>query len=442
MCVVVDDRIPPNDEMAEQSVLGGLMLSTSAIWDVTGVVAGQDFYQPKHQVIFDAIMFLHSKGNPTDVITVSDYLTKMGNLDRAGGAPYLHTLTSLVPTAASSGYYAGIVSEKALLRRLVEAGTRVVQMGYGAEGEADDLVEQARAELDRVARITKANVRNIGATFQDVIVDLEASPKAVPTPWWQLDELIVGLVPGKLYVVGGRPGDGKTIVGLQMARALAARGNVAMCSLEMGQDELTQRLIASMAGVDMGSLARHTLTDEEWTKVAEVRPRIAPMPLFVDDRPGLSITQIKSFARSVARKGQLGGVVVDYLQLISGTSPKQSRYEIVSEVARQLKNMAKELGCPVIALSQLNRGEKNLGKSQREPTLSDLRESGEIENAADVVLLLQRHMEDDGKPGTNLKVIVAKNRSGLTGRRTLRWEARFARVVTSPVAMYDAPVPD
>lgn len=437
----MDDRIPPSDEWAEQSVLGGLMLSASAIWDVTGVVAGQDFYQPKHQVIFDAIMFLHSKGNPTDVITVSDYLTKAGELDRAGGAPYLHTLTSLVPTAASSGYYAGIVAEKALLRRLVEAGTRVVQMGYGAEGEADDLVEQARAELDRVGRITKTNVANIGSTFQSVIVDLEEAPKAVPTPWWTLDELIVGLVPGKLYVIGGRPGDGKTIVGLQMARALAARGNVAMCSLEMGQDELTQRLIASMAGVDMGSLARHSLTDAEWERVAEVRPRIAPMPLFVDDRPGLSITQIKAFARTVARKGQLGGVVVDYLQLISG-GPKQSRYEIVSEVARQLKNMAKELDCPVIALSQLNRGEKNLGKAQREPTLSDLRESGEIENAADVVLLLQRHIEDDGKPGTNLKVIVAKNRSGITGRRTLRWEARFARVVTPAVAMYDAPVPD
>lgn len=426
-----EELVPPNDLAAEQSVLGALMLSSSTIWDVAGTVTADDFYQPKHQHIFEAILALNSNNEPMDVIAVSDHLQKVGKLGLAGGPEYLHTLTSFVPSIASAGYYAGIVSEKALLRRLVVAGQRITQMGFRSEGDADDLVEQARFELNRVGRNTKADIVNVGPSFDRVVDATQETVKAAPSPWSKLDELIVGLMPGKMYVIGGRPGDGKTIMGLQLARAMCATGNVALTTMEMQQDEITQRLIASMADVDYGALVRHQLTAEEWDRVRVARPRIANMPLFVDDRSDMTITKIKAFARSVARKGPLGGVVVDYLQLISGTGQRQTRYEIVSEVARQLKNMAKELGCPVVALSQLGRGDSGgRGKGGvREPILSDLKESGEIEQAADVVMLLHRPLDEGGKVGNDLMLIVAKNRSGRTGVRWLRWEARFSRVV-------------
>jgi len=211
----------------------------------------------------------------------------------------------------------------------------------------------------------------------------------------------------------------------------------------MGEDELTERLVSSMGDVPLGSLTRHQLTEDEWSKVQAVQPRIENMPLFVDATPDVTITHIKSHARSVARKGgKLGGVVVDYLQLISGTDSKQKKYEIVSEVSRQLKIMAKELDCPVVALSQLNRESAGVGKLRREPNLADLRESGSIEQDADVVLLLQRQVNEDGSKAPELKIIVAKNRSGREGRVSLRWEGGFARVVNRPAVLYDAPVPN
>lgn len=419
-----------------------MMLSRDAVFDVLAIVEPGDFYVPKHDLVFAAILALVSADVPVDQISVGDELRRSGELERAGGIGYVHELAGVPPTPANAGYYASVVREAAVKRRMIAAGTRIVEWGFQESGDAHEQLEQGRAELDRIVRASTTEVRSVHDSFGRVVDAISERPQATPTPWPTLDELLVGLMPGKLYVIGARPGDGKTIMGLQFARALATRGNVAFSSLEMGEDELTERLIASMGSVSLGAITKHQLSDEDWARVAQVRNRIERMPLYVDDRSGVTITQIKSHARSVSRKGRLGGVVVDYLQLVSGTTSDQKRYEVVSEVSRQLKIMARELECPVIALSQLNRESAGVGKMRRAPTLADLRESGSIEQDADVVMLLQRQLEKDDLPGNELVVHVAKNRSGRTARRSLLWEGQYARLSTFSAARFELPIPD
>lgn len=441
----MSDRMPPYDELAEQSVLGAMMLSKNAIWDVLGTVEPGDFYDPKHEVVYEGIRTLVDHERPVDVLSVIDELQRAGKVARAGGEGYVHTLTDVVITTVNAGYHATIVRDAAVRRRMIEAGERIAAKGYAREGDVHEQLEQARAELDGAVRAATTSVVSVGPAFSRV-VDALSTPESqhaiVPTPWEQLNRYMVGMRPGALIVVGARPSEGKSIIGLQLARALAVRGNVAFSSLEMPEDEITQRLIASMASVSLGSIGRSTLTEEEWDRVAKVRPRIERMPLFVDDRSQVTITQIKSFARSVSRKGKLGGVVVDYLQLVSGTRADQKRFEVVSEVSRQLKIMARELECPVVALSQLNREAAGVGKMRRNPTLSDLRESGSIEQDADVVLLLQRQVETDGLPGPDLDIHVAKQRQGRLGKVSLLFEGQYARVSTHSAARFELPIPD
>jgi replicative DNA helicase len=434
-------RALPHDLIAEQSVLGGMMLSKQALWDVAGLLEAGDYYQPKHEEIHVAIIALMQRDEPVDAITVGDELARTGRLNAVGGAPYLHELTGIVPTAANAGFYAEIVREKAIRRRLVEAGTRIAQMGYSTVGVASEQAETARAALDAAASNSSSDIEAIGRALPVVVEELNAQPKVVETPWREVNELIGGLRPGGLYVVGARPGEGKTIVGMQIAQNLARLGPVAFSSLEMSQSQLLERLIALRAKVHMGRMARHDLTPEDWQSLARVRGDIERMPLYVDDRSGVTITQIKAFARSVKRRGEMAGVVVDYLQLITGGDRSKPRHEVVGEISRQLKIMARELECPVVALSQLNRESAATGKGKRAPTAADLRESGSIEQDADVVMLLQRQQVND-VPIDRLDVIVAKNRHGETGKRVLLWEGQYARVTSqrwSPTGGLDIP---
>lgn len=438
-----DELVPPHDQLAEQSVLGAMLTSPEAVWEAFAVLDGADFYDPRHELVFGAVQSLNRHGKPVDMVSVGDELQRVGLLKRAGDLEYLAECTSAILSPLAVAHYSRIVRDHALRRRMIEESQRIMHAAYAGEGDAAEVLEAGRTALDKVVRVATTDARNVRDSFWRVVKGLEEQPKGVTTPWYELDSLIVGLIPGKLYVVGGRPGEGKTIIGLQLARSLCVTGPVAFSSLEMGEDELTERLISSMADVPLGSLTRHQLTDEESQRIGTNRVRIENMPLYVDATPDVTITHIKSWARSVARKGgTLGGVVVDYLQLISGTDSKQKKYEIVSEVSRQLKIMAKELDCPVIALSQLNRESAGVGKMRREPTLADLRESGSIEQDADVVLLLQRQVNEDGSKAPELKVIVAKNRSGREGRVSLRWEGAFARVVNRAAGIWDAPAKD
>lgn len=421
------ERMPPHDEVAEQSVLGGSMLSVSALADVVGELRPRDFYTPKHVLIFEAILALYSHGEPTDVVAVTDQLIKSGELPRAGGADYLHLLTSIVPTAANAGYYAGIVASKATLRRLVEAGTRIAQMGYDGLGEPSDLVGEAQTELDQVGGGARLELPSVGEAFDYWAEEIESSPTYVETPWRDLNGLLGGLRPGRFYVIGARPSEGKSIMALQIAHRLAAAGPVAFSSLEMSRGELITRLVSMRANINMTALNSHRLDTQQWARVAQVRGEITELPLVIDDRSGVTVESIQSFARTVARRGHLAGVVVDYLQLVSGQRGRD-RHEVVGDISRRLKVMARDLRCPVVALSQLNRD--SVGKGRRAPTLADLRESGSIEQDADVVLLLQRAIDRDGLPGEDLHVHVAKNRHGPTGMKTLQWEGKYSRVVS------------
>jgi len=416
---------------AERSVLGGMLLAKRVVWDVVDEVEPGDFADGRHETIFRTIVALAQENRPTDVIAVTEQLATAGELERVGGAALLHELTDEVPTAANAGYYASIVRRHAIKRRLFEVGQRVAQMGQATEGDAYELVEHARREVDAVASAARSEIAPVGDSVEGVVDALRTAPRFTPTPWTSLNGLINGFRPGAMYVIGARPGSGKTIMGLQAAVHLARSGTVAFSSLEMDTADLTRRIFAMRGGVHMTSLTRNALTPTDWERIGALRPEVRKMPLFIDDRSGATMTQIKAHARSVARRGQLSAIVVDYLQLIRATDPKRPRWEVVGEFSRELKIMARELEVPVIALCQLNRESEQGGR--RLPTLSDLRESGSIEQDADVVLLLQRGWDEQREEHDDqLNVVIAKNRHGSTGKISLFWEGHFARVSDIP----------
>lgn len=426
---LVDDRgsrVPPHDQLAEQSALGGVMLRASVFDDVAECVVPADFYIPKHEVIADAVWALHGRGEPIDVIAVVDALQKSGELTRAGGADYLHTLTGVPPTAANAGFYAAIVAEKAVLRRLVEAGTRIVEMGYASEGEVDDLVASARREVAQVQTGGHAEVTFTTDEIQGVLDHIGEVPDQVPTPWRELNDAIGGLRGGKLYVIAARPSAGKSVVALQLASALAARGTVAFATLEMARGEQQLRLMAQGAEVPLAALdGQAPFTEFMAGRVAIWRTQ-APLSIAFDDRGGVTVHDVRAFARRVAAVKPLAGVVVDYLQLMSG-DPKMPREQQVADMSRNLKTLARELDVPVIALSQLNRNSE--ARADKKPVLSDLRESGAIEQDCDVAILLHRDMSGDSGASDLIDMFVAKNRQGPVKLCTMRWQGPYVRVV-------------
>jgi replicative DNA helicase len=430
------ERTPPHDLLAEQSALGGMMLSKDAVADVVEVVKAVDFYIPKHELIFDAILSLYAQGEPTDVITVTDELTKQGELSRAGGAEYLHTLTGLVPTAANAGYYAAIVSERALLRRLVEAGTRITQMGYAAEGEVLDLVNSAQAEIYAVTGSSETeDYIPLTEAVTVAIDEIEAakhtdgSMTGVPTGFADLDDLTNGLHPGQMVIVAARPALGKSTLALDFARSAAIKHNLPTIffSLEMGRSEIAMRLLSAEASVPLQNMRKGTIDSRDWTTIASTRGRINDAPLYIDDSPNMTLVEIRAKCRRLKQRVGLKMVVIDYLQLMTSGKRVESRQQEVSEFSRALKLLAKELQVPVIALSQLNRGPEQ--RQDKLPALSDLRESGSIEQDADVVILLHRESayEKDNPRAGEADLIVAKHRNGPTRTVTVAFQGHFSR---------------
>ncbi|WP_029434267.1 replicative DNA helicase [Blastococcus sp. URHD0036] len=380
------DRQPPQDVQAEQSVLGGMLLSKDAIADVVEQLHGNDFYRPAHQIVFDCILDLYGRGEPADAITVAAELNRTDQLSKMGGAVYLHTLIASTPTAANAGYYAAIVAEQAVLRRLVEAGTRVVQLGYGAaggKGDVDDIVDRAQQEIyDVTEKRMSEDYSRLEDILQPTMDELDAIAsrggvsRGVPTGIRDLDELTNGLQSGQMIVIAARPGVGKSTLGLDIARSAAIKNHQAtvIFSLEMSKHEITMRLLSAEAKVPLHHMRAGTLSDEDWSKLARRMGEVADAPLYIDDSPNMTMMEIRAKARRLKQRNDLKLVVIDYLQLMTSGKRVESRQQEVSEFSRALKLLAKEIECPVIAMSQLNRGSEQ--RQDKKPMLSDLRESG------------------------------------------------------------------
>ena len=428
------ERTPPQDVIAEQSVLGGMLLSKDAISDVVEILRERDFYRPAHELIYDAIVDLYGRGEPADPVTVSAELTKRGDLVRAGGAPYLHTLISSVPTAANAGYYAKIIRERAIMRRLVEAGTKIVQLGYTDEGEVDDAVDQAQAEVYAVTERREAEdyvqLSELLPAAYDEIEKISAGVvgEGVKTGFKDLDALTNGFHPGNMIVLAARPAVGKSTLGLDIARyaSIHKRETSVIFSLEMSRSEITMRMLSAEARVPLNNIRSGQLGEEEWAKMARRMGEISDAPLFIDDSPNLSLMEIRAKARRLKQRHNLKLIVIDYLQLMTSGKRVENRQQEVSEFSRQLKLLAKELNVPVVAISQLNRSPEQ--RSDKKPMLSDLRESGSIEQDADVVILLHREdLYDSQNRSGEADLIVAKHRNGPTRTITVSAQLHLAR---------------
>ncbi|MER7454183.1 replicative DNA helicase [Nocardia beijingensis] len=378
-------RQPPHDMAAEQSVLGGMLLSKDAIADVVEALRPGDFYRPAHQAIYDTILDLYGRGEPADPVTVAAGLDRRGELKRIGGAPYLVTLTQTVPTAANAGYYAEIVAEKAILRRLVEAGTRIVQYGYaGADGQdVAEVVDRAQAEVYEVTeRRTSEDFLPLEELLQPTMDEIDSIASrggislGVPTGFTELDEITNGLHPGQMIIVAARPGVGKSTLGMDFMRSCSIKHGLAsvIFSLEMSRTEIVMRLLSAEAKIKLGDMRSGRMSDDDWTKLARRMSEISEAPLFVDDSPNLTMMEIRAKARRLKQRHDLKLVVVDYLQLMTSGKKVESRQQEVSDFSRNLKLLAKELEVPVVAISQLNRGPEQ--RTDKRPMVSDLRESG------------------------------------------------------------------
>ncbi|WP_138275989.1 replicative DNA helicase [Rhodoluna limnophila] len=431
-----NERMLPNDMLAEQSALGGMLLSPEAVAEVQEAVRGADFYAPKHEVIFEAILTLFSKGEPTDVITVTDELTKSGNLVKAGGADYLHTLTSIVPTAANAGFYAQIVAEKATLRRLVEVGTKIAQLGYANEGEVEDLVNQAQADVYSVTRgAAKEDIVDLNDSIEAAIHEIEQAQSrggdmvGVPTGFAELDELTHGLHGGQLIILAARPAVGKSTLALDFARNAAIKHKRATVffSLEMGRAEIAMRMLSAESQIPLQNMRKGSFADSDWTRLAAVRGQINDSPLYIDDSPNMTLVEIRAKARRLNQRVPLKMIVIDYLQLMTSGKKVESRQQEVSEFSRALKLLAKELNIPVIAISQLNRNSEQT--KDKKPEISQLRESGSLEQDADVVILLHREAlgEREHPRAGEADLILAKQRNGPTGTVVVAFQGQYSR---------------
>ena len=432
------DRTPPQDNAAEQSVLGSMLLSKDAIADVVDVIKGVDYYRPAHEVIHDAIIDLYGRGEPADPITVAAELQKRGELVRIGGAPYLHTLSANVPIAANAGYYAEIVRDKAILRRLVEAGTRIAALGYAGEGEIDDVVDHAQAEVykvtDRRAAVDYAPLSDIMSGVLDEIEAIgnrEAGLYGVPTGFADLDDLTNGLHSGQMIIVAARPAMGKSTLALDFCRAASIHNNLTSVffSLEMTRSEIMMRLLSAEAKVPLNHIRNGTMRDDDWEKLARKMGQVSGAPMFIDDSPNMTMMEIRAKARRLKQRHDLKLIVIDYMQLMSSGKKVESRQLEVSEFSRNIKLLAKELECPIIALSQLNRGPEQRG--DKRPMMSDLRESGSLEQDADMVILLHRddvYEKESTRPG-EADLIVAKHRNGPTRDLTVAFQGHYSRFV-------------
>ena len=432
-------KMPPNSVEAEQSLIGGLMLDIEA-WDkVADLIVDSDFYRKDHRIIFAAIAALVEDGQPCDVVTISEYLDNRGELGQAGGLEYLATLANETPGAANARAYAKILRERSTLRSLIHAGNEISGNAFTTDGRtATALVDEAERLVFEIAEKGargKAGFKSLKQILPDTVDRIDMLHQAggditgIPTGYTEFDKMTAGLQPGDLIIVAGRPSMGKTTLAINIAEnaAIGARVPTDVFSMEMPAQQLAFRMISSLGRVDQTHLRTGKFPDEEWSRINTAVQLMSDAPIFIDDSPGLSPTEIRARARRLKREQGLGLIVLDYLQLMQVHGNTENRATEISEISRSLKGLAKELEVPVIALSQLNRGVEQ--RTDKRPVMSDLRESGAIEQDADLIVFIYR--EEVYNPETPRKGIadisIAKQRNGPIGEFPLTFVGRFTK---------------
>ena len=440
------DRVPPHSLDAEVSVLGAAMLSRTAASDAVELLRADDFYRNAHRVVFEAVQALTSTGEPVDTVTITDWLARRDRLDEVGGAASVHELTVAVPTAANAVYYARIVREKALLRRLIDAGTQVARLGYEASDDAESIVDRAESLIYDVAQEnTTSEYERLGEllnrSFEQIeqLAERNSEVTGLATGFDDLDRLTAGLQPQNLIILAARPAMGKSSLALGVCHFSAARLGVPalLFSLEMSKLEIVNRLLSAEARIDSSRLRTGRLEDADWRKLGEALGSLAEAPLFIDDTPSITLMEIRAKCRRMKQKHGLGLVVIDYLQLMQSHRRVDSRQQEVAEISRGLKMLAKELDVPVIALSQLSRQPES--RTDKRPQLADLRESGSIEQDADIVGFIYRdEVYDEDSPDKGIaELIIAKHRNGATGVVRLAFLdhlTKFANLARGPMS--------
>ncbi len=443
--VAPGERVPPHNLEAEQAVLGSMFLSSEAVEIVLAKVKSEDFYRPAHARICEAIEHLYGRAVPVDQVSVADRLEATGQLDAAGGKAYLLDITGIVPTAANAAHYADIVKRASVLRQLISAATQIVSSGYDAPDELDEVIEHAEMLILNVTKQrVESNFRPIddllAAGFKQLeeLFERQEHVTGVPTGFRDLDRVLAGLHRGDLIIIAARPSVGKTAFALNLAVNAGKKGvSVAVFSLEMSSDQLVQRVLCSEARIDSHRMRTGTLREDDWTQISGAMGRLAECDIWVDDTPSLSILELRAKARRQFRNKEKGLIVVDYLQLMQPQGRRtENRQTEIAEISRGLKILAKELNIPIVALSQLSRAvEQRTGKR---PQLSDLRESGAIEQDADVVVFIHRdafpraddsEREDGLPPRGEAEIIVAKHRNGPTDAVRMAFREEYTMFV-------------
>jgi len=442
-------KLPPQSLEAEMSILGGILIDNDAINRVLEVLNADDFYRESHRKIFQAMMRLSDQREPCDLITMTDTLRKQGELEEVGGAPYLMTLVDYVPTAANISYYCKIVKEKSINRRLISVATEIVTLGYDEQSDINDLLDLAQKNIYEISEnklrpqyVPVQTVLKEAFNILKSLHDRKEHVTGVPTGYIDLDHMTAGFQPGDLIIIAARPSMGKTTLALNIAEYASADPHnkkkvpSVIFSLEMGKEQLVMRFLASIAKVDFGRMRTGHFLDSDWPRLTRAAGILHDSKIFIDDTPAISVLELRSKARRLKSEHDIGLIIIDYLQLMRGGANPESRQQEISEISRSLKALAKELGVPVIALSQLNRELEK--RADKRPMMSDLRESGAIEQDADVITFVYREAvyceqcrKRDGSctqnHDRNAELIIGKQRNGAIGTVNLAFFGEHTR---------------
>lgn len=423
-------RIPPHSVESEQSILGSILLDKEAIITVTETIQPEDFYKEAHKIIYECMVKLNNKNEPIDLITLTEELRKQGHLEDVGGISYITSLSTIVPTTSNVKYYSDIVKEKSVLRKLIKVSNDILNLGYDNSTKVEDLLEKAEKQIFDISQEKSSedfqSINSVLMDTYDMIERLYTNKEeitGITSGFEDLNKKINGLQRTDLILIAARPAMGKTAFSLNLVQNAALKGNasVAVFSLEMSKEQLVQRMLSAQSHVELKKIKNGNLDENDWPRIIDAMSVLSNANIYIDDTPGIKISELRSKCRKLKIEKGLDLILIDYLQLMEGDNNNESRQQEISKISRSLKIIAKELNCPVVALSQLSRAPEQ--RSDHRPMLSDLRESGAIEQDADIVMFLYRdeYYHPDSERKNIGEVIIAKNRHGETGSVELVW---------------------